>query len=142
MKSFEDLLNEPYKRWYRFGWEGPGVAWKRFRSHHRPIRRAQTMWQRARRGWSEEDVWSLDSYLNDVLIGAVSRLRDTTNSYPATGITFQDWQRILDEIVQGITAAKNLETFESFKDEKYDEAMAAFNLAMDHLKNYWFDLWD
>ncbi len=62
--------------------------------------------QRGRRGWSERDVWDLESYLAGVIEGSVEHLRQTTHSYPGlslTGqeITEQEWDETLTAISEG-----------------------------------------
>jgi hypothetical protein len=81
--------------------------------------------QRARRGYSDRDVWSLDHYLARVLAGGLRRLADTTHGHPAEyaegkcpgdvpsgevveTFTFEDWRAelrhaadLFQEIVDG-----------------------------------------
>lgn len=50
------------------------------------VRDVHTYWHRARYGWAPRDTWSLDSYLDGVLAGALAHLADhkygTPNGYP------------------------------------------------------------
>lgn len=46
-------------------------------------RDVRTYWHRARYGWAPRDVWSLDTYLDGVLGGALARLGRDVCSYPS-----------------------------------------------------------
>jgi hypothetical protein len=67
--------------------------------------------QRATRGWSDADVWSLDSYLARVIAGSCRRLRDTTIGYPteiydrsgkAVDGTPELWRSTMARIIDGM----------------------------------------
>ena len=65
--------------------------------------------QRWKRGWSDEDVWGIDGYLNDIIPQMVKRLKDIHHGVPCyVGKTETDkkfeqadkkWMNILDEII-------------------------------------------
>lgn len=92
--------------------------WKR-------VRPAFWFFQRARRGWSDRDLWSFDQYLAEVFAGGFRRLADQSHGYPAEyadgfgpwevasdqvkeTFTYEDWQAelrhaadLFDEIAEG-----------------------------------------
>lgn len=66
--------------------------------------------QRVQRGWSDHDLWSLDSYLAEILSTALPALADRTWGWPAIlvekedgtieddpSFPFEDWQKELRE---------------------------------------------
>ena len=54
--------------------------------------------QRAKRGYADCDVWSLDEYLCKVIKNSVEQLKKNTHSYPM-GITKEKWDKILQDII-------------------------------------------
>lgn len=131
----------PYRRWYRFGFRSPIILWKRVTSRRRwlgrPLWALKMRRQRAQRGWSEQDVWSLDYHLTNVIIGSITELREISHGHPL-GITVEEWDKILGEIVEGMEAAKIIE--ETWEHE--GENKEKFDLAFAHLHKWWFALWD
>jgi hypothetical protein len=73
-------------------------------------------WQRARRGYSDADAWSLDWYLIKILPPMLKKLRDDNYGCPSTlcgkGVDdgMKQWKKILDNILYTFdTAAKVLD---------------------------------
>ena len=60
-------------------------------------------WQRSARGWADCDVWSFDSYLSEVIIGGLTRLKERQTGYPCA-LTEEQWNAILGEIIAGFQA--------------------------------------
>ena len=83
---------------------GPIVRCKRLRNRYRPIFRARMMWQRARRGYSTEDCWSLDHHLARVTVAGVARLREWAHGYPQEVGSIEAWDAILAQIQDGFQA--------------------------------------
>lgn len=137
-KPFSSL--EPWKPWWRYRWPyALEVAYGRFHNRRpRPIFRARMMWQRARRGWSIEDSWSFDYYMADVIAGGVRSIRERGISHPGE-LTPERWDEILLEIEQGMAAARRIQLGE---DTDWNKDLAQFRKAMDHLKEWWFGIWD
>lgn len=151
-----DFLNEleriPYKKWYQFGFRSPEVLYKRLNWH--PLFRAHMRWQRSQRGWSVEDTWGLSGHLARVIAGSVEQLIEELHGYPETGhwddeqdkyvegpLTFEGWKQILQEIVDGMRVAER--HFDTYYTEEWEQGgEEKFNLAMEHLKEWWFALWD
>lgn len=103
-----------YRRFNLFWWAhwlSPRIYWKTL----------VVFYQRATRGWAYCDVWSLDSYLCDVIIPALEYLKETKHGTPMpddavidpeTGDTTAEesarWERLwnsqLDEMIAGFKA--------------------------------------
>lgn len=103
-------------------------------------REARYFIQRGRRGYSDRDVWSLDAYLADVIAGSVTQLRRTDHGYPGMFDGPEPWEKILDEIVEGFSNAR--EPWDFHSPEQEAERKAKLDLAMDHFKKYFHSLWD
>lgn len=105
LRSFQSLLDEPYKRWYQFGWGSLGVLWRRFRYKHQPIAMLRHRWQRSRRGWSDRDIWSFDYYLATTIRDAVRHwLTWPPSGHPGDGETYEQWLHFLGQIADGMDA--------------------------------------
>lgn len=156
--SWEELVWRP---WYCYGKRSPWILFARFRNGHHalfhPTWRPRMMWQRAQRGYSIEDAWGLSGHLSRVIAESVETLITELHGYPSTGhwdeeqgkyvdgpLTFEGWKQILQEIVEGMRAAER--HFNGYYTEDHEwweqEGEAKFHQAMDHLKEWWFALWD
>lgn len=97
--------------------------------------------QRGRRGWSDSDVWSTDSYITRVLGEMIGELSRTTQSWPGGGSqwkTFEDWTSYLSDL-SGRLLAWNDETFleeEAFKTSE-EAVREALDLIMAGYGNWW-----
>jgi hypothetical protein len=135
-KIFWEVNRRPVFWHVHTGWEQHGVPtqW----AHIKVMR------QRARRGWADSDVWSLDSYLTDVITGMISNLRDNAHGYPGNLGGMPEWVDILNEIVDGFEAKRELnESALSWSDPAAAQRLEAkFERGMELLTKYWSSLWD
>lgn len=104
----------------------------------------ETFVERGKQGWSHRDVWSFDSYLADVIIGGVTQLRQNSHGHPGDLPDMAAWHAILDEIIDGMEAAKQLiEMDYDIKDKQAETDLHnRHEKAMDLLKEWFFGLWD
>ena len=120
-----------------------------FRDKHRlrigmKYRDARDFIQRGKRGYSDSDLWSFDTYLSGVISKGLIHLRDTTHGYPTDMCEkccfgeehechgFEDWQNILTEISEAF--AQDKFSSKEFDQERFDKAMALFTK---HFHNFW-----
>lgn len=87
------------------------TRWRRVRyywTHPRRLRelRRAIKWriQRARRGYSDCDVWNFDGYLSKVISGGVRQLITELHGWPGPPMTFDEWKAILGKIADGFEA--------------------------------------
>lgn len=125
------------------------TTWWRYRiwmRRPRPWRAVRHRIQRARRGWSDADTWNLDTYLAQLIAGALTHMAGHNHGYPA-GSTPEEWAGTLQRIA-GPLAAYDRQDWET-ADESVDEyrarveagllaAQGALRLLAKHLA----DLWD
>jgi len=64
-------------------------------------------YQRIKYGFADNDVWGLNSYLTDVIIGSVTKLRSNPMGHPCQFNSLQEWQTELDEIIKAFDDYKN-----------------------------------
>lgn len=137
----------PYRAWYRFGTRSPKILFKRLRSKYQPVFRLRMAWQRATRGHSDDQLWSLNHTLATLTVAGCQAMRRWANTYPnefaepehgGTGGGWEAWDDILRRIEEG---------FQAWIDEdgffiKKPEQEAKFKDAM-NLYTKWFSaLWD
>lgn len=111
--------------------------------------------QRAKRGYSDSDVWDFHYYLLDILIGGLTLFRDKTGAYPPE-MTYEEWidtltamiggfkldkmvvedDKIpyLDEIPDYFTEERRKNVFTKEEQQKRDNAY-------DLLKKHFYNLW-
>ena len=56
--------------------------------------------QRFHRGWADEDVWSMDHSLAQIIVPMLKELRENNVGYPH-GLTEKKWEDILDKMIVG-----------------------------------------
>lgn len=90
--------------------------------------------ERAHRGYSTPDTFSLDHYLAKVIAGGVAELRSREFSYPPE-ISSDEWNAILDKIAVG---------YKWYADEQFTatELAPEFYEAQALLTKWWPHLWD
>lgn len=144
--TLEEFMARVSQRWYKYGRRSFHVLFGRIHNGHRdlfhPVWRVRMWIQRVQQGYSSEDVWSFDSYLTGVIRGGVEELRRINHGHPSE-LTAGEWSKILTEIVEGMRAAERLAE-PTFPPDELRQArdQAAFDLAMKHLHEWWFGLWD
>lgn len=62
-------------------------------------KRIKFFYQRGKRGYSDQDVWSMDWWFFSVVIPMLKQLRDTKQSYPSKFKTPEEWDRELDTMI-------------------------------------------
>lgn len=107
----------------------------------RMIRRIKSFYQRGKRGWADEDAWSLHLHLALVIRDSVKKLKSNLHSWPGEPMTFEEWEKILQEIIDGMQATIDIDN-NHVDHEEENFLLGKHTLAMTHLRQYWFHLWD
>jgi len=92
--------------------------------------------QRAQRGYSDNDVWGMNSYFAEIIPPMVRQMKEKGFGYPGHGRanTPEKWGAILEEIAQGFEAFDG-EIGKLGDEEKFNKGMKLFVR--------WFNnLWD
>ena len=111
------------------------------------IRKIKHWYQRAKRGYSDEDVWNLDWYLRGILAGGLRQLADNKNSYPGAKPfgTFEKWLKFLRDTAQAFQDVIDYEDTGWEKDKDYSKMKQVYKKEEQAIKNLapWFGhLWD
>lgn len=149
-KKTDELADElglpRYKPWYGYGLESPRILFARTRNKYRPVFRLKMAWQRATRGYGDDDLWSLDHTLAKLIVVGTRQIRTNGISYPTefsespygNGEEWEAWEKILLQIEEGFQAY--IDEHGYFQDKP--ELEAKFKTAMS-LLSFWFSgLWD
>jgi len=116
------------------------VAGEVIRESHRrgkkEPRAARWARQRAERGFSDADCWSLDHYLATIIAGALRQLRKASAGYPAD-LTKERWDAILAKMTRGFEAVDQ----HLFDPGLTEEEQRQFRRSMQLFRRWFFDLW-
>lgn len=63
------------------------------------FRNIKYIYQRAKRGYSDVDVWEMSSFITHVIIGMLTQLKENHLGYPF-GYTDEQWKSILSEMIE------------------------------------------
>jgi len=117
MKTFtsvDDLFEDITKNsspWHRFILKHEWLRWLIYNAKDVPndfYRKCKRGWQRAYRGWCDEDVWGFDWYLSKVIVEGLKKLKETKHGTPILDgydgeSDFEEmdkeWERILDTMI-------------------------------------------
>ena len=103
------------------------------------------MWQRARHGYNDPDMWSLDHTLARLIIEGTSRLQKGIG-YPGNGITFEEWHAVLVQIETGFRNRLALIEMDYPRDDWHwpptPEEEAEWDRACKLLIEHFWSLWD
>lgn len=99
-------------------------------------------WQRGKRGWADSDIWNFDGYLAEVIRDGINRLNETKHGWPGEPMTYEEWGQILTEIAEGMQAHLDLLDATRFDHQREIDLRAKRDLALDHMKAYWGNLWN
>lgn len=127
-----------------FSW----MWWKNYIKPRNWFRPVLWLYQRATRGYADCDLWSLDSYLAQIMPGALEDLRKTKQGIPHD-VTEEQFDRMLGQMAEGFRAAgrildghpyspKHSVEYEAWAKEQqdlFDEGLRLFH-------ERYFNLWD
>lgn len=119
--------------------------------------------QRGKRGYAENDLWSFDDYLCDIIPLALRELKKRSSGCSSflwdeekTNNECWKWQEILEEIAQGFEAAKAITRLNYFRfikredgyyiyeidEEKLKMLTQKYERGMKLFKDFFLNLWD
>lgn len=81
--------------------------------------------QRAKRGYSDQDLWNFDRYIADMFATAIPQLKKIQHGHPEY-TSQEDWYRILDEMSYGFE-----QYGVEYEHDRDDKEMAAWEAALE-----------
>ena len=126
------------------------------------FRQIKSFIQRGRRGWADEDVWDFDDYLCDIIVDGIKLLKKANHGCPSdlydasnTNNECAQWESILEEIIQGFIATKEIKGMECIKWVKTEKGLTReldeellkhltkkHERGMELFSKYFMNLWD
>ena len=64
-------------------------------------------YQRVTLGFCDEDTWDINKYLLTLLPELLTRFKELNDGYPDQCETYEDWNKIIDSIIQKMSEARN-----------------------------------
>ena len=125
-EKVEDVFLIPYRWWHTTG---------------RYALDLKHYYQRARRGYSYRDCWSLDSYLAEVIVGGIGVLREKSPGYPGNLQSMEEWDAILAQIQKGFSLIRDGD-YVYWQEKERLAAEEKIKRAKDLLMTYFEGLWD
>ncbi len=151
------------QKYVEFYWNGISTGLKHIMTIRELPSRTKFFIQRGRRGWSDQDAWSIDYWLVDNLIPMLKRIRYDRAGTPMNFYRKKDgvdkdgnptdgahvladkrYDEVLDKIIYGLKCAKALQELDyDYKDKNKTKLLnkrveKTFTLIGKHL----FTLWD
>ena len=111
------------------------------------IKKIKWFIQRGKRGYSDQDVWSLDSYLMEWLPKALRQLAKNHIGYPI-GLSDKEWISILNKMADGFDAERindnlyfdgKISVCDAVKNEKivHEKLQNSLKLFVKYFRNLW-----
>jgi hypothetical protein len=103
--------------------------------------------QRGRRGYSDWDVWGMDIYLAEVIIGMLDELIKSHCGRPMIVKTYKEWVGILKKMKYGFKEYykwENMEVLPPYNKymEKLKKSRAELKQSFRLMEKYFINLWD
>ena len=105
------------------------------------LREVKYAWQRARRGYSDRDLWDLSSYLANILVPGLTALRDNNTGFPA-GLTQKQWKKELDIMIRGFEAHRAICMGEYEGVNTIKRYLSIQNKGLEKFTKHYNSLWD
>ncbi len=125
--TLEDILLIPYRWWHNTG---------------RYALDLKHYYQRAKRGYSYRDCWSLDTHLAEVIVGGIGVLREKSHGYPGHLGSMGEWDAILAQMQEGFVLLGGEEKWRVKDDAERREDQEKIDRAKSLLMRYFENLWD
>ena len=121
--------------------------WKDYLNPKTYYRTVKYFCQRGYRGYADCDAWDADSYLENITLGVIKRLKENNMGYPASLCDYapgqeepeghvdsgaEKWQTILSEIIEGLEASYELKAEDTVPDDVYSKEPLEFEECEDN----------
>ena len=97
-------------------------------------RHIKWLWQRLTRGFDNRELWNLDDTIVNFILPRLKEFKKINSEYPGC-LTEQEWNEILDKIINSFQLLKKNEWINEKEDEKINEGLLLF---IKHLRDLWY----
>lgn len=97
--------------------------------------------QRGWRGWADADIWSFDWYLSRVITSGLKHFKKNLHGHPPD-ITSEEWEKILQKIIDGFQAWIEVQEFDSLDTIKLDKLVRKASTGRKLFSKWFGNLWD
>jgi len=113
--------------------------------------------ERGRKGYCYADMWSWDNFFSSLVARSLKEFKSKCQSYPSCGITWEEWMKTLDEMIEcfeeqnrGVdniptkpTDNPNIIEYDSEKaEERLIHRKEKLHRGLELLEKYYYDLWN
>lgn len=113
------------------------------------IREIKWAFQRAIRGYSNKDVWSIDYFLCDIMPKMLRKLAKDSFGCPTDLYDNKNkedechkWLKVLEKMAEGFEAGQKINDMDFDNEQERKKLEKKFDKGMDLFKKYFFSLWD
>ena len=112
------------------------------------IRSIRRFWERGRKGYCFEDLYSFDHWLSKTIARGLREFKQNCHSYPNDIDNWEEWMTVLDEMIEcfekqtrGIGNIGGGDLMERWK-KRQENKKIKLHRGLELLEKYWWDLWD
>jgi len=105
--------------------------------------------ERGRKGYCSEDLWEWDYFFSELIARSLRDFRQNVHSYPTDFVTFEDWLKTLDEMVDCFEEQTRSDSDVKINNDymkrikKRQEYKAQkLHHGLELLERFYYDLWD
>jgi len=110
------------------------------------IKWLKRFWERGRKGYCYEDLWSFDNWLSKTIAGGLREFRANCHTYPNDCDSWEKWMATLDEMIECFEEQTrridNLDgDFMKHWEKRKKNQKAKLHRGLKLLEKYYYDLW-
>ena len=105
-------------------------------------------WERGRKGYCYRDLWQFDTWLSATIARGLREFKQHVHTYPNDCDDWEEWQKILDEMVEcfeeqsrDIDNISGRDFMKAYK-KRMDNKKKKLHRGLELLERYYYDLWD
>ena len=107
------------------------------------FRKIKKAYQRAARGYADEDIWSLDMYLAKWMPDALRQLKNQKHGIPIEFLdSTEEWDVIMDTMIAGFEAARDIQEFNFETNQECEVLLDIWQKGGTLFVKHFFSLWD
>jgi len=111
------------------------------------IKAIKRFWERGRKGYCYEDLWSFDNFLSKLIANGLREFKQNCYSYPNDIDDWEEWMATLEEMIECFDEqCRGMENvdgdFMQRWHKRMDNKKQKLHRGLELLEKYYYDLWD